>query len=284
MTVRIGDGITLDEIAAEFGGTTPHSITEYTRGQYQHGSIPSIRENRNIPFWSDNVATPPEISLNEFSGARKYQKDTYTISALNDTTFAPFDQYDRNQYGESRVLMKSIDVDFLQPRIQIPAVSITVRGDSHKGKSQGMGFPGIEIWHRYDSTSTRSLLKSTRAIATMGWTGGTYGYPYSTSGARLFFQDYLDGLDGLTNIDTVYPPETGWPNTGYPDYDDHIAKHVFSPSQTKVTGTTSAIDYTITRKGIYDIYFVAYGTRNITGSERYHWWESSSFDITIETT
>lgn len=62
MPLQTSGAISLNDIATEFGGTTPHSISEYYRGGSFVPSGPS--QNANIP-------TSGQISFSQFYGATK---------------------------------------------------------------------------------------------------------------------------------------------------------------------------------------------------------------------
>lgn len=63
MTLQASGAISLQDIATEFGGATPHSISEYYRGG---ANVPNITQNNSIPIsgqvsWSDYYGTVNEI-------------------------------------------------------------------------------------------------------------------------------------------------------------------------------------------------------------------------------
>lgn len=66
-----GTAISIDTIATEFGGTTPHSISEYYRGG---GLVPNTPGNAAIP-------TSGQIALGDFYGSANRVAYTLTISA-----------------------------------------------------------------------------------------------------------------------------------------------------------------------------------------------------------
>ena len=55
-----GDPISISEIATEFGGTVPHSLSEYIRGGSR---VPNTTANNNIPTSND------DIMMSDFYGA-----------------------------------------------------------------------------------------------------------------------------------------------------------------------------------------------------------------------
>lgn len=66
-----GTAISINTIATEFGGTTPHSISEYYRGG---GLVPNTPGNAAIP-------TSGQIALGDFYGSANRNAYTLTISA-----------------------------------------------------------------------------------------------------------------------------------------------------------------------------------------------------------
>jgi len=82
-----GVAISLNTIAAEFGGTTPHSLTEYYRGG---GLVPNSPANLGIPtsgqiavgdFYGSSAVTRVSIPLT--ISANTYNYDVYTTASTN---------------------------------------------------------------------------------------------------------------------------------------------------------------------------------------------------------
>jgi hypothetical protein len=71
MTLPSSGAITIAQIAAEFGGSTPHSLSEYYRSG---GLVPNVSTNLNIP-------TSGQISLSNFYGATNFSYTTYYNSS-----------------------------------------------------------------------------------------------------------------------------------------------------------------------------------------------------------
>lgn len=69
MAIKSSGAITIQDIANEFGGNTPHSLGEYYRGG---GLVPNVPLNNNIP-------TSGAISLDDFYGAANATLVTYEI-------------------------------------------------------------------------------------------------------------------------------------------------------------------------------------------------------------
>lgn len=84
-----GSFLRITEIVAEFGGSTPHSLSEYKRG----GSlVPNSAANNAIPTTNDN------ISMSNFYGA----KDTIFVNIPNNANLKELDittAYATSQYG-----------------------------------------------------------------------------------------------------------------------------------------------------------------------------------------
>lgn len=72
MALQASGTITIADIAAEFGGSAPHSLSEYYRGG---GLVPDIPANSSVP-------TSGAISLSNFYGATAVTPD-YTPDAVN---------------------------------------------------------------------------------------------------------------------------------------------------------------------------------------------------------
>jgi hypothetical protein len=75
--------ITVSAVAAEFGGSAPHSLSEYYRGG---GLVPDTTTNAGVP-------TSGPISLSDFYGAAAGWASTMFIGVLNNGFY--------NQYGFS---------------------------------------------------------------------------------------------------------------------------------------------------------------------------------------
>ena len=71
MTLQSSGAISLSNIAGEFGGSTPHSLSEYYRGG---GLVPNITPNNSIP-------TSGQISMSQFYGS------TATLPIDNNISF-----------------------------------------------------------------------------------------------------------------------------------------------------------------------------------------------------
>ena len=77
MALQTSGAISLNDIAGEFGGSTPHSLSEYYRGG---GNVPNSTANNNIP-------TSGQISFSQFySGANVTVLGSLGVSSH--TTFA----------------------------------------------------------------------------------------------------------------------------------------------------------------------------------------------------
>jgi hypothetical protein len=75
MPLQTSGPISLANIAAEFGGTAPHSLSEYYRGG---GLVPNAAANNAIP-------TGGAISLNQFYGAANLILDVTVALTVSDT-------------------------------------------------------------------------------------------------------------------------------------------------------------------------------------------------------
>ena len=72
MVIKSSGSLSISEIVAEFGGTVPHSLSEYYRGG---GLVPNIPQNTNIP-------TSGSISISDFYGAERIFIFTITQNLL----------------------------------------------------------------------------------------------------------------------------------------------------------------------------------------------------------
>jgi hypothetical protein len=77
MVIRSSGQISMDDIVAEFGGTAPHSLTEYYRGGTR---VPNITLNNNIP-------TSGIIKFTDFYGATDFQSLSVSVPAVNTNTW-----------------------------------------------------------------------------------------------------------------------------------------------------------------------------------------------------
>ena len=73
MALQGSGAISLNDIAGEFGGSVPHSITEYFRGG---GLVPDSAANSNIP-------TSGQISFSQFyNGTNISQVGSITVNSM----------------------------------------------------------------------------------------------------------------------------------------------------------------------------------------------------------
>jgi hypothetical protein len=81
MAVTSSAPISITDLVTEFGGSAPHSLTEYYRG----GSlVPNVTANNSVP-------TSGAISLTDFFGAvKETNSDTRTISPIGSGSFGGF--------------------------------------------------------------------------------------------------------------------------------------------------------------------------------------------------
>jgi len=72
MALQTSGAISLNDLATEFGGNTPHAINEYYRGG---GLVPDSGANSGIP-------TSGQIDMNDFYGGTAEEPYSYTAGAL----------------------------------------------------------------------------------------------------------------------------------------------------------------------------------------------------------
>lgn len=81
MTLQSSGQITLGNIATEFGGSAPHSLSEYYRGG---ANVPNIAQNNSVP-------TSGQITVGNFYGTVKMVNHTTSISQSNVTDYCVFE-------------------------------------------------------------------------------------------------------------------------------------------------------------------------------------------------
>ena len=69
MTLPSSGALSLNQIAGEFGGSTPHSLSEY----YRNGGL--------VPSNNTNIPTSGSISFSNFYGATNFSYTTYYNSS-----------------------------------------------------------------------------------------------------------------------------------------------------------------------------------------------------------
>lgn len=164
MAVKTSGPLSIQDIVNEFGGTAPHSLSEYYRGG---GLVPESPVNSNVP-------TSGEISLEDFYGSTNVLAVTYEIigggggggSGAEDRapaagTFAPS--------GSSSSISIASTGDVL-------VTSVGGRGgENHGGGDNGGGKPGEASFYGPGGAATSRNSSGNPAPATSYGAGGGGG-------------------------------------------------------------------------------------------------------------
>lgn len=169
MAIKSSGPLSLQDIANEFDGGKPHSISEYYR---LGGRVPDSALNTNVPtsgaislgdfyssskFFSSSIKIPG-IDIINYANACSGQNTTgNTQSSLNSSATS---RYYRTFHGLGEV--------FVGSQITIPDLTIRIRGDKAGGKNGNDDTayskdPGVQIYYRStDPNSSDELVASYR--------------------------------------------------------------------------------------------------------------------------
>lgn len=169
MAIKLTGSLAVDnDIAGEFGGDRPHSVSEYYRGG-------SLVENLSV---NNKVPESGKISISNFYGAINASTIEATIAGINTTTFAQTainqDTTTDTQPGISGSWQKyyirtfqGFYVTAIGTQITVPDMTITIRGDEEEDKigsdeNTGIKDPGVEIVYRSGRFDTPAIVGSFR--------------------------------------------------------------------------------------------------------------------------
>lgn len=156
------------DIANEFGGERPHSLSEY----YRNGLlVPNSSVNNNVP-------TTGPISFSNFYNATRFFTTTTNVPSISTLTFAQ-SCIAQNTSGDVQPgvtgswrkyyfrTFEGFDVQASGTEITIPPTQVTIRGDLAGGCSgndhqTGIRNPGLEIVYRANRFSPATLIQSFR--------------------------------------------------------------------------------------------------------------------------
>jgi hypothetical protein len=151
MAIQSSGRISINDIVGEFGGTAPHSLSEYYRGGAR---VPNITLNNNIP-------TTGSISLSDFYGATSFQSLSVNVAALNTNTWwanvvnsdgdampipRPNDTW---QFALDQRLRTEV-ISIAPAVVRIPSFTVTIAGDKDSDdydddEYTGIRNPGVRI-------------------------------------------------------------------------------------------------------------------------------------------
>jgi hypothetical protein len=173
MAIKTSGPLSIGEIAFEFGGTVPHSMSEYYRGG---ALVPDATPNIRIPV-------SQRISISDFYGSTRFFTTVVPgdgIAALSTDTFAQtcIAQNDSSDSQPAVIgsyqkyyfrTFQGFNVSAVGTQITIPNTSVTIRGDLAGGKSgdnqqTGIRNPGIEIVYRSSRFAPAVVVGSFRGV------------------------------------------------------------------------------------------------------------------------
>jgi hypothetical protein len=168
MAIKTTGPISIIDVVNEFGGTVPHSLSEYYRGGDR---VPNASINNNVP-------TSGPISVSNFYGATRFFTTNISVPSFNTDTFAQT-CIGQNTPGDVQPAVtgsyqkyyfrtfQGFNVQATGTQITIPPTSVTIRGDLAGGKSgdnqqTGIRNPGLEIAYRASRFSPATIVGSLR--------------------------------------------------------------------------------------------------------------------------
>jgi hypothetical protein len=165
MAVKASGTLALDgDVAGEFGGARPHSLSEYYRGGTL---VPQSSINQNIP-------TSGAISLSNFRGGSKFFNSAASISSISTTRFAQDGINQNSLPGVGGSYQKyffrtfrGFNVTAAGTQITVPNMTITIRGDEEEDKigsdeNTGIRNPGVEIVYRQSRFAAETIVGTFR--------------------------------------------------------------------------------------------------------------------------
>jgi len=164
MAVKSSGPLSIEEIATEFDGGRPHSLSEYYRNG---GRVPDSSLNTNIP-------TTGAISVSNFYSSSKFYSETLEIPGLDAINYANacsgqnttnntqpnLDGVQKSRYYRT---FKGLGDVFPGTQITVPNLTIRIRGDKAGGKNGNDDTayakdPGVQIFYRSTDPNTSDEL------------------------------------------------------------------------------------------------------------------------------
>lgn len=153
MVIRSSGSISMNDIVAEFGGSAPHSLSEYYRGGSR---VPNITLNNRIP-------TSGIIKFSDFYGATDFQSLSVSVGALNTNTWwanvvdssgvaRPVSE-PRDTWMFALDLRRTTEVISVSPAVvRVPSFTVEIQGDKDADaydddEYTGIRNPGVRIFN-----------------------------------------------------------------------------------------------------------------------------------------
>lgn len=228
----------------------PYSDGYSMRDCFRPYGILDIDDNDNVPYWSykdtDNpIRTTDAVSFSDFYGTHTGEWQYLAMAALTTNYFIPYGFIAPGDVAvDNKIHRGSIYCDSLRTTFDMPAIDISVRGDTVNGRNNLMAYPGIQIYHR----STGARIYDIRCISSPY---PPASWPYTTTNTG----DLTLTGDSLTE---KY-------------YYSGATKVVYSPGESAVTAYKPYRSVTTSLTGWFDIYYVATGYRKTTGNSQFRW-------------
>lgn len=148
MALQTSGAISLLNIATEFGGTSPHSLSEYYRGG---GLVPNTPANTNVP-------TSGVISLSNFYGASASSGSIVNPLPGNGSTYSSSDDISSQVY-------LYVNTDGIM-QVNTTSAGTTTIGNWFTPTTTGIG---NSYWVRFVLNSTSGSSTNTSWTTTTGW-------------------------------------------------------------------------------------------------------------------
>lgn len=161
MPLPSSGSISLSQIAAEFGGTAPHSLSEYYRGG---GLVPDTPANALIP-------TSGAIKLSDFYGASAVS-ETVTLAASYTAVRVRVGATAQSYFTleSDGDIIRSLsngtaqdEGDWISPKSAAPS-DYEVRATHTGGDSGGYGGAALDTWLPLSSNRTWTVTQATEGI------------------------------------------------------------------------------------------------------------------------
>ena len=178
MVIKASGSLALTEIVAEFGGTVPHSLSEYNRGG---AYVPNITQNNGVVTGASSaqsfsnyynkvkILTQNVIAATPFSINRTSNADLYEFGGD-----IPWDHGFVNRNS-------GLEYFYTTPNLANPTITITAVGvkigagayrhsDKFKGwtRSDEIQNPGIRVYRNSDNVLVKESRASTKKIGDSG--------------------------------------------------------------------------------------------------------------------
>ena len=149
MTLQSSGAISLSNIAGEFGGSTPHSLSEYYRGG---GLVPNITPNNSIP-------TSGQISMSQFYGSTATLPIDNNISCTVQTYTVGTGKNAFTVYGANSSMSDGSVVTNNGTSLSIANVEISSFGLTGISFNFGGGSNSGSAYYAYNTGAIRGIIR-----------------------------------------------------------------------------------------------------------------------------